>query len=268
MRAGRDPGQPSWRRRPRSPPSGRSSPRSTRTGWTADRAGRRPDRDLRPEAPRPLERQHPPGRPADGLALQHLPLRRPAARPDLLARPRQPRGRRPAGRHGPTSTSSSRNDGTHVFAETLRGAQPERRALAAPVLAGAAGPGAARARKRWTIGFYLSFLLTVPHTWCIKTGESSPYNGYGSAAPPAENCFPMAGCRPRGGRDEHPGGVWEVSASQEADGRPARRDVPRRQGRRDRSMEQVVLLRVFNGKGIDGEKLWAGSPAAPPSSRP
>src|SRR6185503_8637537 len=26
---------------------------------------------------------------------------------------------------------------------------------------------------------------------------------------------------------------------------------------REGTMEQVVLLRVFNGKGVDGEKLWA-----------
>ncbi len=80
---------------------------------------RRSDRDLRPQAPGPLERQHPARRPAHGLALQHLPLRRPPAR----------------GRSAPPALASleaaadpadvpylyfvSRNDGTHVFADTL-----------------------------------------------------------------------------------------------------------------------------------------------------
>ena len=44
---------------------------------------------------------------------------------------------------------------------------------------------------------------------------------------------------------------------EETDRGSARRDLPRRPGRQEGGMEQVVLLRVFNGKGIDGEKLWA-----------
>ena len=59
-----------------------------------------------------------PRRPADGLAVQHVPLPRPAARPHRLARPRLDR-RDAAPADVPYLYFVSRNDGSHVFAATL-----------------------------------------------------------------------------------------------------------------------------------------------------
>ena len=53
------------------------------------------------------------------LALQHLPLCRPAARADRLTRPRVARGRRESGRRAVHLYFVSRNDGSHVFSTTL-----------------------------------------------------------------------------------------------------------------------------------------------------
>ena len=53
------------------------------------------------------------------LALQHLPLRGPAARPDRRARPRVARGGRRARPTCPYLYFVSRNDGSHAFASTL-----------------------------------------------------------------------------------------------------------------------------------------------------
>ena len=92
----------------------------------------RSDGDLRARARRPLRRQPDARRSAVRLAVQHLPLCRPAAGPDRRARPRVARGRRqPA--DVPYLYFVSRNDGISRVRDHARRAQPQRPPVPGPV---------------------------------------------------------------------------------------------------------------------------------------
>ena len=71
----------------------------------------------------------------------------------------------------------------------------------------------------------------------------------------------------RRSRHEHPGGVWELSAAQEADGGPARRDVPRRQGRQGGAWSRSSCCGSSTARGSTARSCGRRSPAGPPSSR-
>ena len=90
---------------------------------------------------------------ADGVALQHLPGGGPAAGADLLARASRACEAAAAPATTPSLYFVSRNDGSHVFAATLAGAQPQRRALAEGVLARPAAAGRGRDRHPLRAGF-------------------------------------------------------------------------------------------------------------------
>ena len=102
-----------------SPRSGRSWRPSTRTGCRSGMgAAVRSDGHLRAAARGPVQRQPAARRSAVRLAVQHLPLSRPAAGPDRGARQRR-RSRRPRAR--PTSTTC-----TSSAATTARTSSPAR----------------------------------------------------------------------------------------------------------------------------------------------
>ena len=108
---------------------------------------RRSDDHPRPQAPRSLERQPDQERPADGVALEHLPRPGPATGTDLLRRTRQPRGR---GTAGPSLLPLLRQSQRRQ--PRLRrhpgGAQPECRALAEAALAERRRPGSLRRARQ------------------------------------------------------------------------------------------------------------------------
>src|SRR5215216_2302255 len=88
----------------------------------------------------------------------------------------------------------------------------------------------ASARDRAAVRHASHFLIDSSASLLYQGSGTSPQNSTERAVPSSGSRFSGGAPSERRASDEHPGGVWEVPASQEADRGPARRDLPRLQG--------------------------------------